>query len=197
MSLALQGAAQATEQGNMNLSGFENLSGSIYDDVLTGDNGDNVLAGDLGDDRLNGGKGDDILLGDGRITVDTHNTGTSGPITTYQDFSLVVGPGGNDILDGGKGNDVLIGGGGDDILIGGQGKDDFVFGLSSGHDRIRDFSNQDRIVFDGVSGVDDYSDLVFTAIGGNVLISWGDSGASILVEGARLRDMDSSDFLFI
>ena len=63
----------------------ENLSGSNYDDVLSGDDGENVFAGDFGDDRLVGGRGDDTLLGDGRIIVDDHHTGGSGPITTYDD----------------------------------------------------------------------------------------------------------------
>lgn len=198
VSLALQGVAQATEQGNMNLAGFENLSGSIYDDSLTGDDSANVLAGDGGADVLVGGKGDDVLLGDGRITVDTHGTGTSGPIVTIDDVGVLFAtPAGNDRLDGGRGDDVLNGGGGDDVLTGGQGKDDFVFGPASGHDRITDFSNQDGILFDGVVGVDDFSDLVFTAIGGDVLVSWGDSGASILLEGTRVRELDAGDFAFI
>ena len=50
VSLLLQGAAQATEQGLMFLTGFENLSGSIYDDSLTGDGNANVLLGDIGND---------------------------------------------------------------------------------------------------------------------------------------------------
>ena len=87
VSLALQGAAQATEQGMMTLTGFENLSGSIYADFLTGDNDANLLAGDSGDDNLSGGKGDDTLYGDGRVIVDSHDTGTSGPIVTYRDVA--------------------------------------------------------------------------------------------------------------
>ena len=82
VSLALQGGAQATEQGSMILTGFENLSGSTFDDNLTGDGGDNVLAGDTGNDKLVGGAGDDMLYGDGRIGADTHGTGGSGPIVT-------------------------------------------------------------------------------------------------------------------
>ena len=88
VSLLLQGAAQATEQGAMTLTGFENLSGSNFDDALTGNNGDNLLAGYSGADTLSGGKGDDILLGDGVVVVDTHGTGGSGPIVTIDDVSL-------------------------------------------------------------------------------------------------------------
>ena len=110
VSLALQGAAQDTEQGMMNATGFENLSGSLYDDNLTGDGGDNVIAGDTGNDTLLGGAGSDTLYGDGRIHVDTHQTGGSGPITTWADVTsldpLLID--GNDTLDGGAGDNILI-----------------------------------------------------------------------------------------
>ncbi len=43
---------------------FENVQGSRFADVITGDNGANVLEGNGGDDVLNGGGGDDVLWGD-------------------------------------------------------------------------------------------------------------------------------------
>ena len=100
----------------MILNGFENLSGSTFDDNLTGDGNDNVLAGDTGNDNLVGGGGMDILYGDGRIGPDTHGTGTSGPIVTTPDV-VTLDPmlvDGNDVLEGGLGNDQLFGGGGSD-----------------------------------------------------------------------------------
>ena len=94
----------------MNLSGFENLSGSTFDDNLTGDGNDNVLAGDTGNDNLVGGGGADMLYGDGRVWVDTHGTGTSGPIVTIADVTsldpMLVD--GDDVLEGGNGNDQLL-----------------------------------------------------------------------------------------
>ena len=45
VSLALQGATQATGAGNWTLDGVENLSGGLGNDALTGDGGNNVLAG--------------------------------------------------------------------------------------------------------------------------------------------------------
>uniref|UniRef100_UPI00286C5FAE calcium-binding protein n=1 Tax=Sphingomonas sp. TaxID=28214 RepID=UPI00286C5FAE len=198
-SLALQGAAQATEQGSLNASGFENVSGSIHDDVLTGDNGNNILLGDWGADTLNGGDGNDILYGDGRIHIDTQMTGGSGPITLFGDagaaFPDGIGVDGNDVLNGGKGSDVLHGGRGDDVLTGGQGSDLFVIAASSGDDRITDFKHADTIVFDPLSGVDAFSDLTFTAVGRDTLISWGTSD-SILVEGSRPNQFGASDFSF-
>jgi Ca2+-binding RTX toxin-like protein len=198
VSLALQGAAQNTEQGMMDLQGFENLSGSTFDDILGGDNDDNLLAGDTGNDMIGGGKGDDTLYGDGRVAVDTHGTGGSGPITTYADVSDIVGFGltaGNDNLDGGKGDDTLVGGGGDDVLTGGQGHDTFIFGSGDGDDRITDFQNHDTIRFEGISGIDDFSDLTLTRVGSNTLISWG-TGDSILVNDIRPSHFHASDFTF-
>ncbi len=63
------------------LSGFENVDGSQFDDVITGDDGSNRLEGANGADTLNGGADRDFLIG---------------------------GPG-DDILNGGPGSDDLIG----------------------------------------------------------------------------------------
>ena len=182
----------------MTLTGIENLSGSNFDDSLTGDKNDNVLAGDSGADILSGGKGDDTLLGDGRITIDSHGASTSGPIVTVTDVGLTfASPVGNDVLDGGKGNDVLNGGGGDDVLTGGQGKDIFAFGVAAGDDRVTDFeNNHDRIRFEGIPGVDDFSDLTITAVGPDVLITWG-TGDSIVLESTPIGAIGASDFIFI
>ncbi|HEV2816967.1 MAG TPA: calcium-binding protein [Allosphingosinicella sp.] len=198
VSLLLQGMAQATEQGSMTLNGFENISASLFDDFLTGNNSDNLLAGDSGADSLSGGDGADTLYGDGRVIVDHHGTGGSGPIVTYVDASdLPFGdPAGNDVLNGGKGDDTLWGGGGDDVLTGGKGSDLFGFGPGDGDDRITDFEKmKDTIFFQGVSGVDDFGDLTFTKVGGDVLITWGTSD-SILLEGVKLNQIHASDFMF-
>ncbi|HEY6661371.1 MAG TPA: calcium-binding protein, partial [Sphingomicrobium sp.] len=114
VSLALQGAGQATGLGTYTLSGFENLSGSAGSDTLIGDDASNVLAGDQGDDTLSGGAGDDTLYGDGQIAPDSHGLGGSGPITTIGDVASLGGVDGNDTLEGGAGNDTLNGGGGTD-----------------------------------------------------------------------------------
>jgi Ca2+-binding RTX toxin-like protein len=199
-SLALQGTAQATGVGTMTFTGFENLSGTTFNDILTGNGAGNVLAGDQGNDSLSGGDGDDILYGDGRITVDTHGAGTSGPITTYGDVDAAgvsdPAPGdGDDSLSGGKGNDILVGGGGGDVLTGGAGADTFSFGDGSGDDRITDFAKKDVIAFTGASGPHAFSDLVFAAAGKDTLISWG-GGDSILVEGMKPKQLSASDFSF-
>ena len=101
------------------------------------------------------------------------------------------------MLDGGKGDDTLIGGGGDDVLTGGQGKDIFVFGAGVRRrpdHRLR--TTRTRSVFDGVAGVDDFSDLTVTALGPDTLITWG-TADSILLESTSAGSVNASDFSFI
>lgn len=199
VSLALQGSPQTVAAGSsITLNNFENLSGTLHDDVLTGDSGDNVLAGNAGDDNLVGGAGNDTLYGDGNISVDTHGTGGSGPITTFTDVSATFGHDpGDDTISGGRGDDNIYGGRGDDVLTGDQGADDFVIEAESGDDTITDFKpNVDMIVFDPSSGVDDFGDLTISASGSHdTLITWA-SGESILLEGVKPHQVDSGDFIF-
>jgi Ca2+-binding RTX toxin-like protein len=183
----------------MTLTGFENVSGSVHNDTLTGDGVNNVLAGDVGNDILSGGDGADTLYGDGRIIVDTHGVGTSGPIVTYGDvvaaFPLDGLVSGNDTLVGGKGNDTLVGGGGDDILTGNQGDDTFVFGPGSGDDHVTDFQKKDTIALNGIAGIDDFSDLTIVNFGGSAVISWGTSD-SITLDGYKANKLSAADFSF-
>ena len=148
ISLALQGAAQNTGSGMMILNGFENLSGSVLGDTLTGDGNNNVLAGSEGGDSLSGGGGNDTLYGDGAILTEGS---PSGPITTYADVATLGGIDGNDTLDGGDGDDQLYGGGGNDtasyqsaagdvqvfLYNGGFGE---AFG-AAGYDQLHDIEN--------------------------------------------------------
>jgi Ca2+-binding RTX toxin-like protein len=131
-------AAWADAEGD-ELNSIENLSGSVYDDHLWGNDDANTINGNAGADSLkgwggadtlNGGDGDDELFGmDG---VDTLNGGS-----------------GNDQLDGGAGDDTLNGGNGDDELIGmdgldtlngGQGNDDYY--INSAGDVVTELDGQ-------------------------------------------------------
>ena len=89
---------------------FENLIGSIYADMLTGDTGANDLDGLQGGDTLAGGDGDDVLRGRG----------------------------GNDDLIGGAGVDVMTGGSGSEHFIF-TGIGDSGAGAAAVRDRITDF----------------------------------------------------------
>lgn len=122
----------ATGEGRDRLVEIENLTGSNFDDQLTGDflrntldggDGNDLLAGLGGDDRLAGGGGQDSLMG-GK---------------------------GADQLDGGRDADILVGGSGADILTGGQGSDIFRYfdvtdSQSSDRDLITDMKKSVDII---------------------------------------------------
>src|SRR6185503_11225342 len=70
VSLAVTSAQKTGGAGTDTLSGFENITGSAFNDTLTGNAGDNVISGGTGDDILIGGGGNDTLDGgDGSDTV--------------------------------------------------------------------------------------------------------------------------------
>ena len=65
VNLAHQGAAQNTGGGGVDtLSNIENLSGSNFNDTLTGDADANILNGWAGNDSLVGAAGNDTLTAD-------------------------------------------------------------------------------------------------------------------------------------
>ena len=87
------------------LTGIENIAGSVYRDVLVGDDGVNRLDGDEGDDELKGDIGNDQLFG---------NLGDD----------WLYGGDGDDELRGNEGNDRLFGEVGEDDLYGDEGDDE-------------------------------------------------------------------------
>lgn len=94
---------------------IENIIGSAFDDILTGDDERNVITGGAGDDYITGAGGN---------------------------YDYLYGNDGNDTIDGGDGYDYISGGLGGDTLIGGEGGDQFdyyYFGELDG-DVILDFA---------------------------------------------------------
>ena len=143
------------------LTGIENLSGSAFDDTLTGDDNDNILEGGSGADTLDGGPGDDQLDGDN----------------------------GNDTLYGGDGDDILLGWAGADTLDGGDGTDTASYwrsetgvevDLGSGHgkyghadgDTLTSVENLTGSAFDDTLTGDD-NDNVLTGGSGNDILEGG------------------------
>ncbi|MGV0761328.1 calcium-binding protein [Tistrella mobilis] len=145
----------AHAQGDRLIS-VENINGSMFRDMLQGDQGDNRLIGFDGDDLLRGEGGADIL--DGRQGIDvvsyfnskagvqvslTTGTGTGGDAegdrllnienlagTAFND--RLEGDDGANQLTGYDGNDLLRGLGGADILDGGAGTDSASYFDSTG-----------------------------------------------------------------
>ena len=115
VNLALTAAQNTGGSGSDTLLNFENLTGSNFNDKLSGNVGANTLNGLGGNDNMNGLAGNDILSGGA----------------------------GNDRLIGGVGNDSLDGGVGTDSFVfdKGFGKDTITGFVATGaaHDTI-DFS---------------------------------------------------------
>lgn len=63
VSLASTGGQKTGGSGQDTILGFENLTGSAFNDTLTGSAGANTLSGLAGNDTLNGGAGGDRLVG--------------------------------------------------------------------------------------------------------------------------------------
>ena len=63
VSLASTGGQRTGGSGQDTILGFENLTGSAFNDTLTGSAGANTLSGLAGNDRLSGGAGNDRLIG--------------------------------------------------------------------------------------------------------------------------------------
>lgn len=148
VSLAVAGAQATGGGGSDTLSGIENLTGSAFNDVLTGDSGANLIAGGAGNDQIDGGAGADAMIGgagddkyvvdnagdvvteaagEGRDSVSSSINYTLG--SEVEDLiltgSAVRGTGnalGNRIEGNGLAN-TLKGGAGDDVIIGGDGFD--------------------------------------------------------------------------
>ena len=101
---------------------FENITGSAYNDMLTGDTTANVIIGGAGDDSLIGGSGDDTL--DGGVGNDDLKGGNGDDaVAGGSGADKLSGGAGNDRLWGGAGNDVMNGNSGSDIIEGGAGAD--------------------------------------------------------------------------
>lgn len=100
VNLGLAGVQNTGGAGADTLVSIEELIGSNFGDVLTGDGGSNAIFSTGGDDVLSGLAGGDLLAGGD----------------------------GNDTLSGGDGNDSLIGDAGNDTLHGGAGLDIVGYG---------------------------------------------------------------------
>lgn len=154
VSLALTSAQNTGGAGTDTISGFENLTGSAFNDTLTGDANANILSGGAGNDLLVGGGGSDTLIGVGGIdtiqyawgfgvVVDlaagtgTKYFGGTDTISTVENVTLMAGTGSStitgstadNVLVAASGNDTIDGGSGNDTIDGGLGNDVLIGGL--------------------------------------------------------------------
>ncbi|MDP3302468.1 MAG: hypothetical protein Q8S36_10940 [Sulfuricurvum sp.] len=161
-------AATTGNHAQISTSGFENLTGSSFNNTLTGDSGNNILNGTLGADKMAGGSGNDTYIVDNLKDKVTEKTGEGIDTiqTTLATFSLakvkevenltytgasnatLTGSKSANNITGSTGNDTLDGGLGKDTLTGGAGNDTFKFTskLSAANiDTISDFTSGDKI----------------------------------------------------
>ena len=165
VNLGISATAQNTGAGLDTIRNFEQIQGSRFNDVLTGDAGDNWINGDTGSDTIKGGDGNDRLFAGNAEVLGGTNT--------------LDGGNGDDILKGGTGNDTLLGGAGNDrfqtgtgidTVWGGAGADTFALGVTpSDHVTIMDFETADTLyLFNfALRGLTSVGDGAFTANGVN------------------------------
>ncbi len=139
-------ARTAEGLGSDTLAGFELVTGSDFDDTisggrepgtLTGGEGDDKLTGGAGEDLLDGGPGDDTISGgrgegnavnyDGApngVTVDlVAGTATGWGVDDLTAIQVVIGSDFDDSLTGDEATNTFAPGEGDDTVIGGGGRD--------------------------------------------------------------------------
>jgi Ca2+-binding RTX toxin-like protein len=192
------------------LSGFENLLGSTFNDILTGDSNSNVLTGGTGADTLIGGLGLDTASytsSAAAVTVNLNlasaqvSTGdASGDILTG--IENLTGSTYNDTLVGDSNSNVLVGYFGNDTLTGGLGNDTFVFSPSFGKDIISDFSAglgaTDVMQFSLGTAFDTYAEVIAAAtqVGADTLITIS-ANDTITLTNVLKSALVADDFLYV
>lgn len=152
VTVSLAAGTASGGHGADTLVRLENVTGSAFADVLTGDEGNNALIGLAGDDVLDGLGGIDAaryLLSPAAVSVDlSAGTATGGDGNdALRGIENVLGSAFDDALTGDEGNNHLFGGAGADVLSGGGGRDLLQGG--SEDDRIRGGSGNDGLFGQG------------------------------------------------
>ena len=166
VNLGDETAAGGHAEGDV-FTGFENVAGSGYRDLLAGDDGANTLFGHAGEDELRGGGGDDVLQGG--ADADRLDGGPGNDTATYRasglgvranlngeasegghaqgdvlsDIENLSGSAYRDVLAGNATANRLDGNGGDDELRGGGGSDRLAG--DSGHDWLYGGTGDDAL----------------------------------------------------
>lgn len=187
VNLITQTATGGDADGDV-LRGIEGVTGTSFDDFLTGDEIDNVFRPGLGADQIVGGAGfDTVDYSDAAFRVLVSINGASGTQDTGgsdRDFldsiEGIIGSQFDDRLNGSAVDEVIIGGAGDDIIKG-----------RGGNDRLEGGQGIDKLLGDDGADVlcgGDGDDRV-TGYGGNDF-GYGDAGDDIV------KGFDGDDLLF-
>ena len=103
---------------------IENLSGSMFDDILSGESYsfDNIIDGLGGNDTIYGRDGNDTLNGGDGVDI-VYGGNDNDALNGDNGNDRLFGENGDDTISGNAGDDVLQGNAGNDTLIGGDGND--------------------------------------------------------------------------
>ena len=201
VDLRVQGVAQNTGSfGFDTLVGIEAVTGTAFDDVLTGNSGDNFFYGGpgmTGNDTISGGAGDDMIMtGRGNHVLDggagsdiwsLYGNGSAADINGGVTASLALqgtaqdtGQGimtvtGFEHMHGTLFDDTLIGDGGDNILAGGEAGNDRLVG-GDGNDTL--LGDGFFLFFGGEIQRADYANTPFTH--GNDVLEGGEGHDTLL-----------------
>ena len=172
VTVTINGDAFKGDAAGDMLSGFENIIGSAYDDILTGNDSNNTIEGLGGADTLDGGPGADTFSGDsqdslsyegsssgvrvdlsegsetdGVIYIKTVSGGdASGDKVTYDQFLNIIGSRGSDTLTGDDASNNI-----DINILEGRGGNDTLTG-NGGDDILK--GGEDRDTLKGGEGDD-------------------------------------------
>jgi Ca2+-binding RTX toxin-like protein len=187
---------------------FENIVGSRYNDIITGDSSANILIGSAGNDTINGGEGNDIIYGE----ASSNGTYANQKAHLISDYSLgsmdtndtLNGEAGDDIIYGDMGQDIIDGGDGADTLTGGAGIDTFVIRSGDGGssiadaDVITDFdygSDSDIIGIDGLERSQLTVEQGTGSYSSHVVVKKRDTGEFLIViQNTSLSSISDADF---
>jgi len=123
------------------LQDIENISGSAFNDTVSGDYKDNVFYGNAGNDVLDGGSGVDTAaygFATSAVQVDLGSGSVTGGDGADQLYNIenvwgsyhadtVIGNAAANRIEGLKGDDTVTGAGGNDTVVGGMGSNVAVF----------------------------------------------------------------------
>jgi Ca2+-binding RTX toxin-like protein len=201
VSLAVVSQQDTRGAGSDTLTNIENLTGSGFNDTLTGNSSNNYISGGDGADTLNVTSGNDTL--DGGAGIDTVsfisqttavtvglNIDTSqitGGYLTLINIENLTSTNHNDRLTGSVGDNIILGGAGNDTINGFWGNDTIDGGL--GNDNLDGHDDNDTVSYASFTGA------VTVSLDNDQPQNTGSAGTDTLINFENLTGSGSNDRL--